>query len=169
MLQRLRSALTNLLGQVAKPSLVLEHFLLPRPVDVIREQLGVELEPGELLLLAEQFCAEWDRAPVPYLVVHDALHVLLGAAPTPGGERQVLEFQLAHLCFDPVPLGVYTVVMGAAGLRGFGHRVRVAQQMLRFARSWLDRASAEESERLALSFLLEAREFEARHHVRITP
>ncbi len=95
-----------------------EDFLFPRAVDVIREKLDSTITKEDLPGLAEQFCAEYDRVLLPHLIVHDAVHYLLGLPPTPDGERKVVLWQVHNLCFDGNALGLVEILMAAAVVSG---------------------------------------------------
>jgi hypothetical protein len=110
----------RILIEAQKPSVAIEKFLFPRPVDVIRERLHIDLESEDLELLAMQFCADYDRELLPHLIVHDAVHFLLRLPPTQEGERKVVLWQYQHGCFDSNPMGLVDVLMAAAVIEGHG-------------------------------------------------
>lgn len=86
--------------------------LTAEPLQVLEHDLGLPMDEGLLQRLALLWQRRYGRDMIPTLVVHDALHHLLDAPPTPLGEGLVVRFQTLYGVFDRHPLGAVPAMVG---------------------------------------------------------
>ena len=95
---------------------VVRRFLqevLSDPLQVLTYDLGMAVDGVSLRAMARAWQKEYGRAFINDAVVHDAVHYLLDAPPTPMGEAIVTRFQFIHGLYDRTG---FTLAVVGAGL-----------------------------------------------------
>lgn len=83
-----------------------------RPIDVLRFDLHLDNVDQATLRRAQlAWCVRWNCDPVARFMIHDAVHYLLDAPPTPRGEAMVIAYQFANGLFDDNILGGMTIAL----------------------------------------------------------
>lgn len=73
---------------------------MPDPAEVLTHDLGLPADADDLARAQAAWCRRFGRDGLDAFLVHDAVHYLLDAPPTPMGEAAVVAFQVAHGLFD---------------------------------------------------------------------
>ena len=120
----------SFIGQVYRSANAGLAAMLPRPLDVLRSDLGLPaLTQASLHLAQETWAIQWDRDPMPEFLIHDAMHYLLDAPPTPMGEAMVTAFQVRHQVFDDNVVGFLAIaIAGRVAIRRIPRAVREASE-----------------------------------------